>query len=133
MILSLLALLVSATACSKEKRMERRLHTGDGKWNIDEFGGRDYLNDVVVSTSSHQDAGYIVFEKNGMMAMVLDGQNIGGTWVNTEDMILLSTSFGLPLNLKIIEESKKELRAEHTEITSDSTKFVYSFKLSRAN
>ena len=130
----LMAVFMLAAACSKDKRIERRLQSREGKWNIDTYSFNEYENQVVVDSGSDSDAGYMIFEKNGSMALVLTNFNqaIGGTWVNTSDEVILSATGGLALVMKITDDSRKEMTLEYTQIYNDSTKTINKFEISRA-
>ena len=124
--------LLLVTACSKESRIERRIYSKEGKWNVDKYTTTEYENGAVTATGSIYDAGYFVFEKNGVFASVIPifPQNTSGLWSSTEDeVILIFENNGYPF--KISGESRREMTLESTQVYSDSTKGVITMKMSK--
>ena len=130
LVLSVFAL--GFSSCSKEKRIERHLHSRSGKWNNTVYDYKYYNNGVLETSINYVDAGYIEFDKDGtyVWTFIADGETEidAGTWENSEDDItLFQNSFGL--KFKILEESRKDMKLEYTEtVGTDREVYVLTFE-----
>jgi hypothetical protein len=115
----IMALFFIAASCSKEKQIERRLTSKDGKWNISSYSYTEYVNDVQVgATTSLSNVGTMEFKSggSGVITFSIPGEPVetsNFTWSNSSDQITV-TSDGETSIMKILEQSKKEMKLEQT-------------------
>lgn len=112
---------IGFSSCSKEKRIERHLYSKGGKWNNTLYDYKYYNNGVQESAIVYQNTGYIEFDKDGKFTWVFtaDGSTdaSSGTWSNTKDQLTLIEP-GNTVVYKILEESKKTLKLEYSETST---------------
>jgi len=139
-LLPVLMILFVVASCSKEKRIERHLHKGDGKWNITEERSESYVNGTLDEVEVYPNAGSMTFDKKGSIIYTQTyepGQedSYGGTWTNTKDEITLIVDSEV-LIFKIKEESRKEMVLEYNEsytnFEGDTEKYVMTLKMKKA-
>lgn len=133
LLLLLSVFAIGFSSCSKEKRIEKHLYSKSGKWNNTLYDYKYYESGVLQSTDAYVNAGYIEFEKDGKYSWTFiqdgDASVENGTWSNTEDKITLISN-SIALEFKILEESKKDMKIEYTEIDG-SSKEVYTLTLEK--
>lgn len=119
----LMAVLFVVASCSKEKQIERRLTKKDGKWNISSWSYTSYENDVQDgATTSLSNVGTMEFKSDGtgVITFTIPGEPVETntfTWTNSSDDITV-TSDGEVSIMKVLEQSKKEMKLEQTETYS---------------
>ena len=132
--LLLLVLVIPAlmNSCSKDRRLERRLHSKEGKWNIESLFQGNYESGELINSVSQDEAGFIVFEKNGSVMINLPVNNqyaaIGGTWSNTSDKVMIATA-GQGLIFEVSEESKNKMTLTSKVNYNDSVYSTTIFKI----
>ncbi|MEI8193953.1 MAG: hypothetical protein WCG64_08810 [Flavobacteriia bacterium] len=122
--ISIISILLIFGSCSKEKQIERRLVKNEGIWNIDEISYRSFENNFETGTSTYSNVGSMEFKKDGTgsITYINPGQpnevySFG--WISTSDQLILN--YDAPLMsgqieiLKILFQSRKEMRLEQTE------------------
>jgi hypothetical protein len=137
-ILPILALIfLVATACSKQKKLERTLHKKNGTWNIDSYNYNEYENNVLVSSQTYVNAGTYVFADNGTgtATFKIDGDSEVNafTWTNTDDKITTIID-GEVIIFNVKNQSKKEMELEYLyeyEFLGDVYKFVVLLKMTK--
>ena len=111
-------LFIVLSGCSKDKRIENRLSSGSGKWNIELYTESSYTNNTLDYSDSYANAGNMVFDDNGTLiwTFILDGFTdvYGGSWSNSKDDITIIVD-GEGLVFKIKEYSRKEIELEYTD------------------
>lgn len=137
LIFTLFIVFVGLSACSKDKRIERRLEKKDGKWNIKSMSYQYFNNNSLEDSFMFTNAGSFVFDDNGSVIYNYDydgdSGSQSGTWSNTEDEVIMILD-GEVLTMKIEEESRKEMTLNWTEeYSATNEKETYIFKLERAN
>jgi hypothetical protein len=122
------------SACSKDRRLERRLYKKEGKWNIASISANTYVNGNLDESESISDAGYFLFEKNGTFVFhqeyAGDEYSSGGTWANTEEDLFLNVE-GSTLRLEIENESAKEMDLVNRQSYDDSTQTTITYHIER--
>lgn len=106
-VVSLLLLVVLLTvSCSKEKRLERRLHKGTGEWFVREQTYDIYSNTTgeLLTSETTTDAGSMVFLKTRF-----SWGGIRGTWTRTKNTLQLTTEDGDVSTYEISQEAKKKM------------------------
>lgn len=103
---------IGLSSCSKEKKIERALIKKDGIWDVTSFHYKWYSYDSLSGESTTSDHPAFVFHKDGRFEW--ENGNITGTWLNTDDEIVITLDQPSMNNsniyiLKIIEESKDEM------------------------
>jgi hypothetical protein len=113
-----LVLVLITAACSKEKRIERRLASKSGKWNIETITEIDYENGSQVYSGAYSNAGNFVFDEDGTLVetYIDDGTSYvyAGTWSNTEDKLTVIED-GDAMVYEIKEYSRKEMTLVYTD------------------
>jgi hypothetical protein len=135
-ITSLFLILVLITAaCSKEKRIERRLPRKSGKWNIESYNETDYENGSQVYSETYSNVGNFVFDDDGtVVETYIDGGQTyvySGSWSNTEDKLTIVED-GDAIVYDIEDFSRKEMTLVYTDqytISNISYKDVITMKL----
>lgn len=124
-------------SCSKEKRIERRLASRSGKWNIVKEDSQSYVNGVLEYSSSDANTGYITFDKDGSLVYTITDngatESYAGTWSNTEDNLSLVVD-GESAVFEIEEDDRKSmsLKMETTStFNGDTYKDVYTMELEK--
>ncbi len=128
-ITSLVFLFIVLHGCSKDKRIENRLSSKTGKWNIELFTESSYTNNTLDYSDSYANAGNMVFDDNGTLiwTFILDGFTdvYGGSWSNSKDDITIIVD-GEGLVFKIKEYSRNEIELESTDqYTYDGITYKY--------
>jgi len=100
-ILPLLLIAILFYACSAEKKIKRKLHSGSGKWEIIEYK-RYFWSPVGMNNQNIflcADCGTIEFKRNGSgVISISDPEGSGGysfDYTNTEDVLTLSADGGV--------------------------------------
>lgn len=119
----LLTAMVSS-ACSKERRIERRLSRKTGKWNIEKYEAKYYEDGYLTGEEAYSNAGYFTFDEDGTVVQVLtingDSYTSAGTWSNSKDEITFMED-GYATVWKITEDSRKEMTLELEDSYSDGS------------
>lgn len=131
----LLAIIFSGlSACTKEKRLERSLLKKEGVWDIVNIHTLYYSYDSLISESNSTDNVAFVFHKGGK----LEKGNITGTWLNTDDEIIITLNTSSLNNnnvsiFKIMKESKNEmtLQSKHWVVDMGSWTSIKTYQIKR--
>lgn len=101
-----LAALLLTVSCSKEKRLERRLHKGTGEWFIRQLTHDVYsnTNGELLTSETTSDAGSMVFLKTHF-----SWGGIKGTWTRTQNTLRMKTEGGSESVYEISQEAKKKM------------------------
>lgn len=128
-LLLLTALLLTASSCSKEKRVEHRLSSKGGKWTITKH--TESLGIGFGSFASYggvSNAGSMQFGKEGdfTWTQTYDGNTevLTGTWTNNESDVNLVIN-GEKLVFRIEDGTRKEMRLTRTAIVTDQDGYQY--------
>jgi hypothetical protein len=118
----LLAFLFIAASCNKQKQIQKNLYKKEGKWNITTYTITEFENNVQVGKESYGNVGYYVFNKNGtgVLTITFDGdvETHPFAWTNTEKEITMLMDGSYTVIYKILNESKKSMELEYTDIYS---------------
>jgi hypothetical protein len=108
-------------SCSKEKRIERRLASKSGKWNIETYTYQYYEDGALVESGAYSDIGYFIFDEDGTVVQTYtqDGTtySYAGTWSNTRDEITFIED-GDATVWKITDYHRNEMTLEFTDVYS---------------
>jgi len=108
LLLSVLAILFVAAACSKEKRVENRL---EGNWTI---AKQTYTNGWFFENSWQSNAGTMSFDKSGNVVWVQNHsggptETFAGTYTNSSDVVTMTFNSEV-MEFKILKQTRKEMR-----------------------
>lgn len=137
LLLLLTVFAVGLSSCSKEKRIEKHLYSKSGKWNNTLFEYKYYQDGALEDAMTYTNAGFIEFDKGGSYTwtITMDGDATvsNGTWTNTDTQLSL-TETGITTVWQILEESKKTLKIEYTEINTEfgEEKEVYTLTFEKS-
>lgn len=137
LLLLLSVFAIGFSSCSKEKRIEKHLYSKSGKWNNTLYEYKYYQDGTLESTTNYTNAGFIEFKENGTYVWTFsaDGNTdvSPGTWANTDTQLSL-TEGGSTTVWQILEESKKTLKIEYTEISTEfgNEKEVYTLTFEKS-
>ncbi|MEX0968792.1 MAG: hypothetical protein WD077_16295 [Bacteroidia bacterium] len=105
---------VAFTACSKEKRLEKRLTKKEGVWNITSLEYKYFADGALYEDRTFSNVGSFEFEETSG-TMRLDSALFGDsamsipfTWDNTEDMVTVYTADFDTLAFTVETDEKKE-------------------------
>ncbi|TSJ39066.1 hypothetical protein [Fluviicola chungangensis] len=135
LVLSVFA--VGFSSCSKEKSIEKHLYSKSGKWNNTLYEYKYYQNGVLDGTTNYTNAGFVEFKKGGSYTWTFNADGDAsvsvGTWTNTDKQLSL-TENGSTTIWEILEESKKTLKIEYTEISTEfgDEKEVYTLTFEKS-
>lgn len=128
---------IGLSGCSKEKKIEKQLYSKSGKWNNTLYEYKYYQDGTLEDVTNYTNVGFIEFEKGGgyTWTFILDGATdvSSGTWTNTDTQLSL-TEGGNTTLWKILEESKKTLKIEYTETSTEfgDEKEVYTLTFEKS-
>lgn len=137
LLLVLTVFAVGFSSCSKEKRIEKHLYSKSGKWNNTLYEYKYYLDGTLEDATTYTNAGFIEFKENGtyVWTFAVNGNTdvSPGTWTNTDTQLSL-TEGGSTTVWQILEESKKTLKIEYTEINTEfgDEKEVYTLTFEKS-
>lgn len=113
-----LVLVLITAACSKEKRIERRLPSKSGKWNIESYNVIEFQNGSQTDSETYLNVGNFVFDDDGTVVetYIYDGDTdtYSGTWSNTEDKLTIVED-GDAIVYDIEDYSRKEMTLVYTD------------------
>lgn len=137
LLLLLSVFAIGFSSCSKEKRIEKHLYSKSGKWNNTLYEYKYYQDGTLEGTTNYSNAGFIEFKENGtyVWTFAVNGNTdvSPGTWTNTDTQLSL-TEGGSTTVWQILEESKKTLKIEYTEINTEfgDEKEVYTLTFEKS-
>jgi hypothetical protein len=140
---SFISILLIFGSCSKEKQIERRLVKNEGIWNISEKSYRSFENNIETGYSTNSNVGNMEFKKDGTGSITYinpgqPNQVYSFGWISTTDQLILN--YDDPINsgqieiLKILFQSRKEMRLEETEeynFIGNTYKVVIVYKITK--
>jgi len=131
LLLSVITLLLVVASCSKEKRIERHLHSKDGKWVISKYTVQIYENGFISQAGGASNAGNIVFEKNGTFVWTntinSEPTITTGIWANTASDISLIAN-GETEVFHINDHSRRKMQIQNVYAHTDANGTYYEEK-----
>lgn len=128
---------IGLSGCSKEKKIEKHLSSKSGKWNNTLYEYKYYQDGTLEDVTTYPNAGFIEFQKGGGYdwTFTMDGTTTVsyGSWTNTDTQLSL-TEGGNTTVWTILEESKKTLKIEYTETSTEfgDEKEVYTLTFEKS-
>lgn len=133
--ISLVMLIVGATACSKDKQYTNSLIKKEGKWLISSHSYKQVIDGVTQTDLSVVNSGYIEFEDEGEGEQNEGGTTREFTWNITDQKLFITYNSGL-IQYNVKKNSKNEFAFDRDDnYTSNGSAYQVkeSYVLTRTN
>lgn len=123
-------LIIALIGCSKEKLIERNLHSKGGKWNIENMTVSMFEDVTLIGTESASDCGHFVFNKNGTGTYLYEvgtsTDNGSVSWSNTSDAVTINGEVYRIVSSDKNAKSTIKLKGKETEYY-DGIAYAYEY------
>jgi hypothetical protein len=111
-------------SCTDEQKLEKRLHSGDGRWNIDEVQLNVWIDTILALQDTTFNLGTYTFEKegSGFFFNALDTTTRAMFWANSADEVAIVVGQDKTVwTVRVDESNKQEWYAAYPRIYPDGS------------